>query len=55
MEVRHVCFECGGPLASGLILVTICWACQGVGTLSDHELTVALRLQVHRESIGLGN
>ena len=37
-EVRHVCWECGGNLASGLILVQVCPVCRGVGTLSDDDM-----------------
>lgn len=41
VEVRHACFECGGPLA--LIAQPACRVCHGVGTLSDAELDRALR------------
>jgi len=36
-DVRHICPECGGSVASetGLILVQICWACHGVGMLDN--------------------
>jgi hypothetical protein len=39
VEVRHACFECGGPLA--LIAQPACRVCDGVGTLSDAELLIA--------------
>lgn len=37
-DVMHVCFECAGPLASGLILVQTCRYCGGSGLLSDDQL-----------------
>jgi hypothetical protein len=40
--VVHVCPECGGDLAAYLgasILVQTCWACAGVGTLTDDQLS----------------
>lgn len=36
----HVCFECGGPLAQ---LAIPCRVCGGKGTLTDAELSLALR------------
>ncbi len=33
--VRHVCFECGGPLA---LVVVPCRVCGGVGTLSNEQM-----------------
>lgn len=38
-EVMHVCFECGGPTAAGLIIVQNCRYCGGVGLLSDEQLS----------------
>lgn len=35
-DVRHVCFECGGPLAQ---VVVPCRVCGGEGTLSTEQLT----------------
>jgi hypothetical protein len=35
-DVRHVCFECGGPTA--LIVVPGCRVCGGVGTLSTEQM-----------------
>lgn len=39
-DTRFVCPECGGTMATqtGLILVQICWACRGEGTLTATEL-----------------
>lgn len=51
--VRHVCFQCGGPLAGGALIVEICWACGGVGTLSDAELAQAQNLYNARVAAGL--
>jgi len=41
-EVVHVCPECGGDFAEhlgALIVVQICWACKGVGTLTGEQLS----------------
>jgi hypothetical protein len=35
-DVRHVCFECGGPTA--LIVVAGCRVCGGAGTLSTEQM-----------------
>lgn len=39
-DIRHICPECGGTMASetGLILVQLCWACRGVGNMSNDEM-----------------
>ncbi len=47
-DVRHVCPWCGGRLAEAagaLLVVQLCWACQGQGDLSTDELSAALRLE----------
>lgn len=40
-DIRHICPECGGNLAThtGLILIQTCWACRGAGTLSNDEMS----------------
>lgn len=38
-EVMHVCFECGGPTAAGLIIVQNCRYCGGTGLLTDEQLS----------------
>ncbi len=40
VEVEHVCFECGGPLAP---LAVPCRVCNGRGLLTDSELDIAMR------------
>jgi hypothetical protein len=49
VEVRHACFECGGPLA--LLTQPGCRVCHGVGTLSDPELDQALRAYNHGRNV----
>ena len=40
VQVDHVCFGCGGPLA--LIAQPTCGVCLGIGTIPDGELQAAL-------------
>lgn len=39
-EVGHLCPDCGGDLASGVIHVQICTTCGGVGRISDTRMVL---------------
>lgn len=55
-NVEHVCPICGGEFArhlGALIVVEVCWACNGSGRIADSDWGAFERLLRHREAQGL--